>query len=288
MAIIKHVRRTYKYRMYRNDKRDKHLFEQIDIAGMIWNHCLALQKRYYHLTSKYIARGDMEKHVAKLARSRPHYKHWQKVGSQARQDIVRRLDNAYQRFFEGRGGRPRFKKVKKYKSFTLKKTAGWKVHPDKKAVRRKTTGNGKGYHRGIGVVTIQKRQYQFIKHRPLNGDIKTVTIKRDGVGNLWICFSVEEALTIPEVSTGRIGGFDFGLLCYLTDHEGKPYPNPEFLKQDLPRIRSLNRSLSRKQKGSHNRHKTRKLLARAHIRVEDKRRDFLYKLAHDLCKTTMC
>ncbi|MGB1286073.1 MAG: helix-turn-helix domain-containing protein [Aggregatilineales bacterium] len=55
-TIIKQVRRTHKYRMYDNDKRNQHLFNQIDIAGIIWNHCLALQKCYYRLTGGYIAK----------------------------------------------------------------------------------------------------------------------------------------------------------------------------------------------------------------------------------------
>ncbi|MGB1286072.1 MAG: RNA-guided endonuclease InsQ/TnpB family protein [Aggregatilineales bacterium] len=192
------------------------------------------------------------------------------------------LHDAYKRFFKQTAGLPRFKTVKKYKSFTLKETAGWTVHPDKKEVRPKASG--KGYHRGIGVVTIQKRVYKFIKHRPLTGTIKTVTIKRDTMGRLWICFSVIEDIKIPKVSTSRIGGFDFGLTVFLKDHAGADYHHPEFLKSNLPRIRALNRSLARKKKGSRNRRKTRHLLARAHHRIEDKRRDFHYKQAHQLCK----
>jgi hypothetical protein len=48
------IRRTYKYWLY-TSKRDKHLHQQIDMAGIIWNHALALQKRYYRLTGKYIS-----------------------------------------------------------------------------------------------------------------------------------------------------------------------------------------------------------------------------------------
>ena len=73
MPIIKQVNRTYKYRMYRNDKSDKHLFNQIDIAGIIWNHCLALQRRYHDLTDKYISRYKLQKHIAKLAKNRKGY-----------------------------------------------------------------------------------------------------------------------------------------------------------------------------------------------------------------------
>ena len=44
------VHRTFKYRMYQNRKTEKRLFQTIDIAGIIWNHCVALQRRYYRLT----------------------------------------------------------------------------------------------------------------------------------------------------------------------------------------------------------------------------------------------
>lgn len=57
------VRQTYKYRLYRCDKRDAHLHQQINVAGTIWNHALALQKRYYRLTRKYITLGDLKAHI---------------------------------------------------------------------------------------------------------------------------------------------------------------------------------------------------------------------------------
>jgi putative transposase len=54
MAQSIEIWRTYKYRLYRNDKRNALLHAQINIAGAIWNHALKLQKRYYRLTGKYI------------------------------------------------------------------------------------------------------------------------------------------------------------------------------------------------------------------------------------------
>jgi hypothetical protein len=60
------VRRSYKYRLYRCDKWDKHLRAQIKIAGTIWNHALALQKCCYRLTKKYIPLARMKAHIARL------------------------------------------------------------------------------------------------------------------------------------------------------------------------------------------------------------------------------
>lgn len=111
------VRRTFKYRLYHN-RRNRRLHQRLDIAGMIWNHMVALQRRTYRLSGKYISRYDMQRHLAKLRRRSPRFAFWQMVGSQAVQELAERQDRAYQRFFaykQGKGprhGRPRFKKVK--------------------------------------------------------------------------------------------------------------------------------------------------------------------------------
>src|SRR3954453_8232614 len=94
------VRRSYKYRLYRNDKRDKKLRHKLFVASTIWNHFIALQRRYYRLTGKYISLHDMNKHVLKLRRS-ARFGLWQDLHSQVCQEVCKRVDTAYQRFFKG-------------------------------------------------------------------------------------------------------------------------------------------------------------------------------------------
>jgi len=264
------VRKTYKYRLYRNNKVDGSIHQQINVAGMIWNHALALQKRYYQLTGKYIPLFVMQKHIAKLRMRRSKYAYWKVLGSQAVQEILERLDEAYARFFKKQGGLPRFKKVKKFKSFVLKQ-AGWDVL-DKQA--------GKKYRK----IRIGKKIYKFVYHRPLNGEIKMVTIKRDTAGRLWVCFSVIEKMAIPEpISTGKIGGFDFGLADFLTTNNGATIASPQYYKRDLPRLRAIQRRVSRKIKQSNNHKAGMWHMSHRHIRIADKRLDCHFQLAHDLC-----
>jgi len=290
------MRKTFRYRLYKN-KRNKHLHQRIDVAGIVWNHCVALQRRYYRLTggyrnkcgTRYINKYQLMAHLAKLRMRTKRFGYWRMVGSQAVQDIVERLDRSYQAFFKyKRGetsqkrGRPGFKKVKKYTSYTLKQ-AGWR-------------------YLGGNRVRIGQYVYKFAKSRELEGEVKTVTIKRDRVGRLYICFSVVQEVAIPEqASTGKIGGFDFGLRAFLTNDEGQAYMMPEYLKANLKEIARLNRALSRnthalagsarecgigsrKQGGSRNREKARRQLARAHARLADKRRDTHFKLARRLAE----
>jgi putative transposase len=279
MAHSIEVRRTYKYRLYRNDKLDPHLHDTINISGIIWNHLTALQKRYYRLTGKHISEGRMKQHIAHLRMETQRFAYWRLVGSQAVQDICERHEAAYERFFKQQGGLPRFKKVKQYTSFTLKQT-GWKL-----LMYNQNTFKPNGKPRSArGAVEIQGVAYKFVQHRPLAGEVKTVTVKRDAAGRLWVCFSVVETLVIEdERSTGESGAFDFGLKVFLMTAEGQAIANPLFYQQDLPRIRQIQAQVSKKVTGSANQQAGKRHLARRHLRIADQRRDFHFQLAHELC-----
>lgn len=150
--------KTYKFKLYQH-KRNKHLHRTINAASNIYNHCIAIIKRYYRIFGQYLNKNKLMKHIAKL-RNKNEY--WQLVGSQAVQDIIQRIDRAYQLFFQyhKKGVRsPNFRKKIKYKSFTLKQ-AGYKFLDDNK-------------------LKIGKRLYRLWKSRDIEGKIKTVTIKRN-------------------------------------------------------------------------------------------------------------
>ena len=125
MQIVK----TYKFKFYQS-KKNKNLHQRINISGLIWNHCIALHRRYYKLTGKSLNQYELMKHITKLKKL-PKYSHWNLVDAQAIQDIAQRIDKAYKLFFGNlkrkvRTAPPGFKKVKRYTSFTLKQ-AGWKL-----------------------------------------------------------------------------------------------------------------------------------------------------------------
>ena len=115
--------KTYKFKLY-NARRNRKLHRQINIAGAIYNHCIAVHRRYYRLFKKSLTAFSLSRHLAKLKKL-PKYAHWKLVGSQAIQDISERIGRAYKLFFHNqehhiRSAPPSFKKIRKYKSFTLK------------------------------------------------------------------------------------------------------------------------------------------------------------------------
>lgn len=259
--------KTFKFKLYTNEK-NKHLHQQIDIAGIIWNHCIALQRRYYKLTGKYINVYAMQKHIAKL-KNLSKYEFWNLVGSQAIQDICQRIDRSYQLFFKflkgeikQRFNRPRFQKVKRYSSFTLKQ-AGWKLI-------------------GSNKLRIGKYIYKFSKSREILGTVKTVTVKRTPLGELFVYFCVDTVEEIPDRLSNIIVGADFGLKTFLMLSNGEEIKSAEFFKTNLSEIRRANRELSSKVEDSHNRRKANDHLNRLHERIANQRRNWFYELAHDL------
>jgi putative transposase len=212
---------------------------------------------------KHLNCSKLQTHIAKLRKRNPF---WQLVGSQAVQDICQRIEKAYQLFFKHhkKGVRPPgFKKVKKYKSFTLKQ-AGYKFL-------------------GGNRVKIGSRVYQYWNSREIEGTVKTLTIKRTSLGELFMVVVVDSASELEIKSMSRkIAGFDFGLRVFLTCSEGFKIESPLFLKQSLNAIKKASRQHSRKQKGSKQRERARKNLVRKHEDVANRRRDWFWKLAHHL------
>jgi putative transposase len=237
---------------------------------------------------KHLNCAKLQKHIAKL---RKRNSFWQLVGSQAVQDICQRIDKAYQLFFKHnkKGVRPPgFKKVKKYRSFTLKQ-AGYKFLG--------------GNRIKIGHVVYEYWNSREIERagcgnslpaqeaRCLHGTVKTLTIKRTPLGELFMVvvvdgyFKLSEAeASTPEVKfeTGKIAGFDFGLKTFLTCSEGFKIESPEFLKSSLNALAKASRQHSRKRKISNKREQARKHLVRCHEVISNRRRDGFWKLAHEL------
>jgi putative transposase len=218
---------------------------------------------------------QLQKHITKLKKL-PRYAFWNMLGSQATQDVTDRIDKAYKLFFGNlKAGRrtapPGFKKVKKYSSFTLKQ-AGWKLE-------------------GSNRLTIMGVRYKFSKSRNIIGKVKTVTVKRSKAGELYVYFVTEPSIPgelgdveiePSESLTGNSAGFDFGLKTFLKCSDGTDIESPLFLKPMLNRKAKLQKRFARCKRGSSNWHSLKYSLAKLDEKIANQRRDFFFKLAHEL------
>ena len=255
--------KTYRYKMYTKAK-DGILDNQIDRFGIVYNHCIALHKRYFKLTGKYLNKYQLMSHLAKIS----HRSRWEEIfnglPSQAVQNVAERIDKAYKLFFRNlkhkvRTSPPSFKKVKKYSSYTLKQ-CGYKFNENK--------------------IRLNGRWYGFFKSQEIKGKVKTVTVKRDRCGDLWIVVITDKIDVMEYPKSGNSVGYDFGMKTFLIGSDGIDHVAPLFLKQSKAINERLSRAISSKQNGSNNRRKAVVAKARFMRRIANQRADFQWKLAN--------
>ncbi len=253
----------------------------------------------------------MIKHLTKLKRLSK-YQHWTIPYSWCLQECIQRVDRGWKNFFEGRAKRPpKFRSRYKYKSMTFDGSQV-KIEPIDK------TGGCP-----VAKIRINRRWYRFWYSRPIEGNIKQVTVKKDAVGDWHITITTDAEGLEPAPKTGKTAGFDFGLKDFLTCSDGTKYQSPQFYKSASIVEFTINRThlrgrgnlaptglvalasalkcllnsklyyklikraslaLSRKQKGSNNRQRARKYLARVHRKINRQREDHHWKLALELVR----
>ena len=184
--------KSYKFKLYSNHS-NRELHKTIEGHASVWNHPDSSGRRYYALYGKYISKFRLMKHIGNLKKTR-RFAHWTHLPSQAVQDVVARIDKGYKAMFEARSqgkrwGRPRFKPHRRYKSFTLTQ-AGWELLPDNR-------------------IKIGKHIYRYFKSRDILGNPKRCTIKRDAIGDVYICVLTDhEEPDRNRAMTGKIAGPD--------------------------------------------------------------------------------
>ncbi len=255
------MRKTYKYRLYPTNKQEAELLSTLDVCRILYNSCLIDRKNHYQVTRKGLSRigqqrilVDDKKKVTAL----------NGIHSQVLQDVLFRVDRAYQGFFRrladksGRAGYPRLKSEGRYDSITYPQEPGFRIE------------NGKLRLSKIGVLKLKM-------HRDIAGHVKSCTVRKDG--NHWYaCFSVEhepEKRAIPLKSTG----IDVGIKNFAALSDGSEIVNPKYLRKTETKLKRVQRSLSRKKMGGTNRIKSRALVANVHRKIRNQRLDFHHKEA---------
>ncbi|MHB1868128.1 MAG: RNA-guided endonuclease InsQ/TnpB family protein [Nitrososphaerales archaeon] len=213
--------------------------------------------------------NDQINELPELKIAFPEYK---QIHSQILQDVLRRLDKAFQSFFgrvqrkrngeQLKAGYPRFKARWRYNSFAFPQS-GFKI-----------LSNGHILLSKIGTLRV-------FMHRKVSGDVKTLTIKRDRVGDWFVVITAE----LPDVKPKQIKtalGVDVGLKNLVAISSGEYIEPPQLFRKSEKRLKHFQKELSTKRLGSENRAKARIKLARAHRTIERQRTDFLHKLSRTL------
>nr|WP_276977918.1 transposase [Ferrimicrobium acidiphilum] len=245
---------TYRFRLYPTETQEHLMSDTLETCRLLYNGLL---------DDRIQTKAAAFEQKRALTAFRHGNKFLSVVHSQVLQDVVLRLDKAYGAFFAGLGRYPKFKRRGRYNSFRYPQIGGFKIVDGKLRLSK------------IGLIRARL-------HRPIEGLPKTCTIVRD-IDQWYACISAETEPSKPvEPQNGRPVGVDLGVVNLATLSDGQVFENLRHLTDSIARIKSLQRRLSRKKKGSANRQKARVSLAKAWRKVRNQRLDATHKVSTSL------
>jgi putative transposase len=251
--------RATKYRIYPNAEQEVLLAKHFGCVRWLYNRALASKKEAWEIEKRNVTRYDLSAELPKLKKADETC--WlREVNSQSLQAALVNLDMAYTRFFREKKGFPRFKSKHHRQSFQVPQSG--EVGDD-----------------FVKIPKVGKLKASI--SRATGGKIKTITISRTPTGKYFASVLVEDGTELPEklpaTEAGTVG-IDLGLKHFAVLSTGEVVANPRPLKKRLRRLRRAQRRLSKRTKGSSNRQKQRKVVARIHERVTNTRNNFLHQL----------
>jgi putative transposase len=237
----------------------------LDLCRWVYNQTLAYRKDAWEKEGRSTSKYETHNLLPEWKVEKPELI---EVHSQVLQNVQERVEMAFQAFFRRvklgeKPGYPRFRGRGWYDSFTYPQS-GFKLLCGKLRLSK------------VGDVKIKL-------HRPIEGKIKRLTIRRTSTGKWFACFSVEiDDPPKPPWKDGSMVGIDVGLGSFATLSNGEKIDNPRFFRSEEKALAKAQRRLSKCEKGTPARMEALKVVQRIHERIANKRYYFAHQVSHDL------
>jgi putative transposase len=264
------VRRAYKFRIYPTAGQASRAAQCLRDHQQLYNAALEERREAWRMRKVGIRYGQQSAQLKEIRGLDPDQGRWSFSSQQA---TLRRLDKAMAAFYrrckarEKRAGYPRFKALDRWDSVE------WPSDGD--GCRWKSD-MGRVYLQGVGHVRVHQ-------HRPVQGRVKTITLKREG-RRWYVVLSCDDVPACPLPAAGREVGVDVGVTRFATVSDGEIIASPRFTRESADELAAAQRSLARKNRGSANRRRAKAKVAQVHRRIRNRRADFHHKTARALVR----
>lgn len=267
--------RNIVFRLYPARRQATILDGWLDLHRELYNAALQERRDAYQKKGVSIRYNDQQNELPAVKEARPDLI---PLGSHALQETVRRVDRAFKAFFrrlkqKETPGFPRFKGRNRFDSLTYPDPAGWKLLEQK-------DHKGKLKIANLGNIKMRGKPRVAIGM----GEPRTLTIRRKN-GKWYASVTVRYNLGIlarSPANTDTVVGIDPGSYHIVALSTGEKIDSPRFMGKTINKLRHAQKDLSRKEKGSHSRVKTRRKVTCLHEKVSSQRKDFLHKLSAEL------
>ena len=258
------VRKTYKYKLKPMSEQERAMAFVLRRCRELYNAALQERSEAWRKCGVNITEASQSAQLPAVKEARPEYRD---IHAQVLQDVLTRLDRAFQAFFRRvkageTPGYPRFHGAIRYNSFTYKQV-----------------GEHGGARVDNGFLVLSKIGRIAVRwSRPLEGTRKTVTLSKEADG-WYVCFSCADVPVQPLPAMGQETGIDLGIEAFATLSNGTRIFHPGWYRKAERALKTAQRRVSRRKKGSNRRRKAITLLAKAHQTVRRQRQDFQHKTA---------
>ncbi len=251
---------SFRYRLYPDEETEERLRDTLSLCCYLYNSSLAERKRWYQETGRGLHYGEQANALPAFKKANPAFSD---VHSQVLQNVLKRLERSFENFFEGRARYPRPKKESRWRSLTYPQANHlW--------VRRNS------------LVLPKVGKVRMVKHRPLKGEVKTVTVLRTNAEKWYAMITVERKDIDKKKEPKTAVGIDLGLIDFAYLSDGTHVENPKFIEKHDKRIVKAQRTLSQRVRGRRNKWRARLTLSRRWDDYNNQKADWQWKLARSI------
>ncbi len=253
--------RVYRYRLYPTREQAIRLDLWLMRCRHLYNDMLSHRIYAWQMARARIDYYDQQNALPEIRQIYPEYG---EMPSNVLQNVARRVDLAFQRFFKHGAGFPKYQGFRRYNSFSFPSPTAWKL--------RGTGRHARLYVLRIGDVPINV-------HRPPLGELRTCTIVRRA-GEWFACITARDVpIPLAPESIAAVG-LDLRVAeHFVATSDGELVDNPHYLETALRSLARIQRTVSRRQRGSNRREDAIRQLQRAHAHVADSRREWHHLLS---------
>ena len=260
------MERAFKYRFYPTPEQETLLRRTLGCVRLVYNRALVMRTEAWYQRQERIGYSESSTALTGWKRE-DELSFLNEVSCVPLQQGLRHLQTAFTNFWTGRAAYPNFKK----------KRNGGSAEFTKSAFRWKD-----------GQVFLAKcaepLPIRWSRQLPKDVAPSTITVKLAPSGRWTVSLLVDDQTIKPLPPIDKTIGLDAGITNLITTSDGEKIANPKHFAKGFKRLRKAQKALSRKQKGSQNRDKARRKVARVHAEIRDARQDFLHKLTTRLVR----
>lgn len=268
--------RAVKIRLYPNKTQEQTLNKVLGCYRFVYNQCLAQKQNAYKADKTNLKVTDLSKWFHGTLLKDEQYAWLKEQNTKVMKQAIRQMDGAYQKFFKQHNGFPKFKTKKD------KQSALFPIDAISKCNTFET--------RHISLTTPLKNikfrcsDLYFIRLQKYNKNIRSATLSKTKSGNFFLSILIEmEDTELKRFEhTNKQVGIDLGVKDFVITSDGEVFENKHFFTKEEKQMKKLQRQLSKKIKGSNNRKKVQKRIAKLFERLTNKKDAYIHYIVNEL------